>query len=52
MTHGDNRGLKLPPRIAPVQVIVVPIAMHKEGVLEKAADLAEFLKNIKVENDG
>ncbi|MBE5822093.1 MAG: proline--tRNA ligase [Clostridiales bacterium] len=44
MTHGDNRGLKLPPRIAPVQVIVVPIAMHKEGVLEKAADLAEFLK--------
>lgn len=44
MTHGDNRGLKLPPRIAPVQVIVVPIAMHKEGVLEKAADLTEFLK--------
>ena len=35
MAHGDNRGLKLPPRIAPVQVIVVPIAMHKEGVLEK-----------------
>lgn len=44
MTHGDNRGLRLPPRIAPIQVIVIPIAMHKEGVLEKAADLAEYLK--------
>ena len=43
MTHGDNRGLKLPPRIAPIQVIVVPIAQHKEGVLEKAASLSDFL---------
>ncbi len=34
MTHGDNRGLVLPPRVAPIQVIVIPVAQHKEGVLE------------------
>ena len=39
MAHGDNRGLKLPPRVAPIQVIVVPVAMNKEGVLEKATEL-------------
>ena len=36
MTHGDNSGLVLPPKIAPVQIVIIPIAMHKEGVLEKA----------------
>ena len=36
MTHGDERGLKLPPMIAPYQVVVVPVAAHKEGVLEGA----------------
>ncbi len=44
MAHGDNRGLKLPPRVAPIQVVVVPIAMHKEGVKEKAEELANNLK--------
>ena len=44
MTHGDNSGLVLPPRIAPVQVIVVPVAMHKPGVLDKARELYEQLK--------
>ena len=34
MTHGDNNGLVLPPRIAPTQVIVIPVAQHKEGVIE------------------
>ena len=34
MAHGDQRGLKLPPRVAPIQVVVVPVAAHKEGVLE------------------
>ena len=34
MTHGDNRGLVLPPKVAPVQVIVIPVAQHKEGVIE------------------
>ena len=44
MVHGDDDGLVLPPRIAPVQVMVIPIAQHKEGVLEKAAEIAGALK--------
>ena len=52
MSHGDNRGLKLPPRVAPIQVEIVPIAMHKEGVIEKAQELADKLKgNFRVEVD-
>ena len=39
MTHGDNSGLIIPPRIAPTQVVIVPVAMHKPGVLEKAEEL-------------
>ncbi|MEA4827839.1 MAG: proline--tRNA ligase [Clostridium sp.] len=39
MVHGDDSGLKLPPKIAPTQVIIVPIAQHKEGVLDKANEL-------------
>ena len=39
MTHGDDNGLILPPKIAPVQVIVVPVAQHKAGVLEAADGL-------------
>ena len=45
MAHGDNRGLKLPPRVAPIQAVIVPIAMHKEGVLEKTNKIFEELKN-------
>ena len=44
MTHGDNSGLVLPPKIAPVQIVIIPIAMHKEGVLEKARAVAETLR--------
>ncbi len=44
MTHGDNNGLILPPRIAPVQVIVIPVAQHKEGVIDAAYGLEERLK--------
>ncbi len=44
MTHGDARGLILPPPVAPVQVIIVPIAMKKEGVLDAANALKEELK--------
>ena len=44
MSHGDNRGLKLPPKIAPIQVIIVPIAQQKEGVLDKANELFNLLK--------
>ena len=39
MAHGDNRGLKLPPRVAPIQAVIVPVASHKEGVKEKAQEL-------------
>lgn len=48
MTHGDNSGLVLPPKIAPTQVIVIPIAQHKEGVLEKANSLVQALNNAGV----
>ncbi|MBQ9757388.1 MAG: proline--tRNA ligase [Clostridia bacterium] len=43
MVHGDDAGLKLPPRIAPVQAVIIPIAQHKEGVLEKAEELRDRL---------
>ncbi|TQS76474.1 proline--tRNA ligase [Ornithinibacillus gellani] len=46
MVHGDNRGLVIPPRIAPTQAMIVPIAQHKEGVLDKAYDLRDKLKNL------
>ncbi len=44
MTHGDNNGLVLPPAVAPIQVMIVPVAQHKPGVLEKARELRERLK--------
>ena len=44
MVHGDDSGLVLPPRIAPVQTRVIPIAQHKEGVLDKANELVAALK--------
>ncbi|MBE6856962.1 MAG: proline--tRNA ligase [Ruminococcus sp.] len=43
MTHGDDSGLVLPPAIAPVQAVIIPIAQHKEGVLDKANELKERL---------
>lgn len=46
MVHGDNRGLVLPPAIAPVQVVIVPIALHKGGVKEKAQEILGNLKSI------
>ena len=52
MTHGDNRGLKLPPKVAPIQVIVVPVAQQKEGVVEKATELTNNLsKEFRTELD-
>ena len=45
MTHGDDNGLVLPPAVAPVQVVIIPIAQHKEGVLDKAAEIYDKLKN-------
>ena len=52
MVHGDDSGLVLPPRIAPTQVMVIPIAMHKEGVLEKAQEIRDRLaKDFRVKLD-
>jgi prolyl-tRNA synthetase len=53
MTHGDNNGLVLPPQIAPIQVIVLPIAAHKPGVTEKAEELVARLKDagLRVKGD-
>lgn len=44
MVHGDNEGLVLPPRVAPVQVCIIPIQQKKEGVLEKAYELRDRLQ--------
>lgn len=44
MVHGDDSGLVLPPRIAPTQTMVIPIAEHKAGVLEKAESIVNKLK--------
>ncbi len=43
MVHGDDAGLKLPPKIAPTQAVIIPIAMHKEGVVEAAEALKDRL---------
>jgi len=52
MAHGDNRGLKLPPRVAPIQAVIIPVAMHKEGVKEKAEELYNSLnKKFRMELD-
>ena len=53
MTHGDQRGLLLPPKVAPIQAIIVPIMQKKSGVLEAVAALKTKLQNagIRVESD-
>ena len=51
MVHGDDNGLVLPPKVAPTQVMIVPIMQKKEGVLEKAAELKERLSNFRVKVD-
>ncbi len=43
MVHGDDSGLVLPPEIAPVQLAIIPISQHKEGVLDKARELKDRL---------
>ncbi|MBQ6967075.1 MAG: proline--tRNA ligase [Lachnospiraceae bacterium] len=51
MVHGDNDGLVLPPRIAPTQVVVIPIQQRKEGVLEAAEKIASDLSELRVKVD-
>ena len=43
MTHGDDNGLIRPPKVAPIQVAIIPVAQHKEGVLEKAGEIRDRL---------
>ncbi len=51
MVHGDDSGLVLPPMIAPTQVMVIPIAQHKDGVLEKANEILDGLKAAGIRAD-
>ncbi len=53
MAHGDNRGLVLPPMVAPVQVIIIPVAAHKGGVIEKCKEVEELLvkAGVRAETD-
>ncbi|MBO5564987.1 MAG: proline--tRNA ligase [Lachnospiraceae bacterium] len=51
MVHGDNSGLVLPPKIAPTQVMIIPIQQRKEGVLEAARGLLDTLKEYRVKID-
>ena len=44
MVHGDDNGLVLPPRVAPTQLMIIPIQQHKEGILDKAYELEATLK--------
>ena len=45
MVHGDDDGIVLPPKVSPIQVAIIPIATHKEGVLEKGKELYDRLKS-------
>lgn len=51
MVHGDNSGLVLPPKIAPTQIMIIPIQQKKEGVLEKAKEIKEKLAAFRVKID-
>ncbi len=53
MAHGDDNGLCLPPAVAPIQAVIVPVAMHKEGVIEGAQAVCDRLKaaGVRVEFD-
>jgi prolyl-tRNA synthetase len=52
MVHGDDNGLVLPPRVAPVQLFIIPVQGHKPGVMEKAAELkAQLAKVARVKID-
>ncbi len=51
MVHGDNSGLVLPPKVAPTQIMIIPIQQKKEGVLDKAYELKERLGAFRVKVD-
>src|SRR3989344_7371323 len=53
MTHSDNKGLVLPPRLAPTQIVIIPIIFEKskKEVLKKADEIKELLKDYSIEID-
>ena len=51
MVHGDDRGLVIPPKIAPTQICIVPVQQRKAGVLEKAREIEALLKDFRVKVD-
>lgn len=48
MVHGDDNGLVLPPFVAPTQLVVIPIASHKPGVIPAARKVLEEIQNIGI----
>ena len=48
MTHGDDNGLALPPAVAPIQAVIIPVAAHKPGVNEAAEEIYNRLKNVGI----
>jgi len=54
MVHGDERGLKMPPKVAPIQTVIIPIASKKEGVVEKCTEVKDILEmadvRVKLDN--
>lgn len=48
MAHGDERGLVLPPKVAPIEVVIIPVAAHKGGVMEKVKEIETALLNAGV----
>ena len=48
MVHGDDNGLSLPPYVAPIQVVIIPIQQNKPGVLTKARELYARLEKIGI----
>lgn len=46
MVHGDDSGLVLPPKVAPTQLVIIPVSQHKEGVMEKAIELKNRLSKV------
>ena len=48
MVHGDDNGLVLPPEVAPIQVVIVPIRQQAEGILEKCDEIARKLRSVGI----
>jgi len=47
MVHGDDKGLRLPPKVAPIQIVIIPIFKSEEGLLEIKNYLKDFILELK-----